>query len=232
MIYAVLVSAGDLSILRTCREVNSEVQSRFYREAICRKEAGYCVKDHSYNDDSYYDHSYYDHRYYNPSPSLQAQNFELRCNLDSSFDRSNARTMQTSRESNPFTFRRVSSFGRGDIRRKQLIIKLKFGAKTSLSQAEAMMVRLFDKPEIFVGFQLLVVKLLSMPKDWNIADKTRIGLVVRSILEPALGAAVHHEGKEDDGECIEFHPWSLVGNQSHRLKPVWFIKKVVWDSDG
>lgn len=206
--------------MRTCHEVNNEVRSRFFQEAICRRKVGYSS-------------SYQSH--YNPPPSLQAQNFELRCNLDSSLDKYRVRGIQAARKWDQWdpvvTFRRASSFGRGDIRRKRMVIELQFGAQISLSENERVIKNVFEQPERFVGFQLLVVKFLPMPEPWTVADKTRIGLKVRNILEPKLGPAVHYEENGDDCGCIEFHPWSLMGSQSHILEPVWFIKQAVWDID-
>ena len=47
------------------------------------------------------------------------------------------------------------------------------------------------------------------------ADKTRIGLLVNSLLEPKLGPA-----SGDDIERIEYRPWSVVASQPHTIKSV------------
>ena len=139
--------------------------------------------------------------------------------------------MQTARNW-PVPFHPASYFGRSDIRRNQMVIELELRAKNSPSDAEYIIEQFFDRPESFIGFRLLVVKILPMPRHWKVADKTRIRQVVKDILEPKLGPAVHHEGEDDEGRCIEFHPWGLAGCQRHSLEPVWFLKRAVWNGDG
>ncbi|KAL9129135.1 MAG: hypothetical protein Q9175_007379 [Cornicularia normoerica] len=48
------------------------------------------------------------------------------------------------------------------------------------------------------------------------ADKTKIRLLVKTILEPNLGPAA--DDNEDDARHIEFRPWGAVGRQHHRLE--------------
>ena len=216
MIYTILISTGHLSILQTCREVNLEAQSMFYRAAICRQYAGYW--------------RYWEHRL-SIVQELLVQNFELHCILDSSDDRSTLRAIQTSREK-PVPFQHASKFGRSDVRRNQMIIELKFGAKSSVLDAEYTLVQYFDRPESFVGFRLLVVKFLPMPEEWQSTSRNRIRQVVKNILEPELGSAVETEEEGYDGCHMEFHPWDLAGRQSYRLESVAFLKRSNLDAKG
>lgn len=112
-----------------------------------------------------------------------------------------------------------------------MVLELGFRRKTSFSDAEYSLEKLLDQPERFIGFRLLVVKFLPMPRGWSIDEETGIRQAVRDILEPKLGSALYSEGEEDGGGCIEFRPWSLVGSQRHRLEPVWFLKPSVWGSE-
>ncbi len=208
MIYSSILSTGQLSILRTCREVNMEAQSMIYREGVCRRNAGNTPT------------------YYNPSSRPKIQNFEVRCDIDS--HGSHPTTMQTSRgiwPSTYWTFRPASSFGRADVRRNQMTIELDFGAGSSPSEDIGFILRLLDRPESFVGFRVLVVRFLNMPSRWSTADKGAIGSAVKNILEPSLGTAVDYEGNGNHGRCIVFHPWSNAGYQSHTLEPVWFMNR-------
>ena len=47
------------------------------------------------------------------------------------------------------------------------------------------------------------------------ADRTRVGLLVNSLLEPKLGPA-----SGDDIERIEYRPWSVVASQPHTIQLV------------
>ena len=211
MIYTILLSTGNVSILRTCREINMEAQSMLYRAGICRKKAGYCRR----------------HETFDSTPSnLLIQNIELRCNIKSRFINPAPFTWQNNRlEDLPFW--PASSFARGDIRRNQMFIELDLGMKTSVPQIEGFITRLLGRAKSFVGFRVLVVKFPPRRRRYSIASETRFRLMVRNILEPDLGPAVDYEEKWNDGRCIEFHPWSNAGRQSHRLEPVWFIMRTM-----
>ena len=113
-----------------------------------------------------------------------------------------------------------------------MTLELEFGTSDGVLDAENFVGRLLDRPGRFIGFQHLVVNFLPLPRGWKVEDKTRISEVVRNILEPSLGPAIWNEGEEDDGGYIEFHPWSLVGQQNYRLEPVLYLKRDDWVSDG
>lgn len=68
-IYAFLFSAGDLSMLRTCKDINDEAQSVFYRTASFRKDIGYRGA----------------YGFHDTPLSPLAQNLELRCDLYNGF---------------------------------------------------------------------------------------------------------------------------------------------------
>ena len=112
-----------------------------------------------------------------------------------------------------------------------MVLELGFRTKTTFSDADYSLERFLDQPECFIGFRLLVVQFLRMPRHWSTNYKTRIRQAVIDRLEPKLGSAVHYGGKEDGGERIEFRPWSRVGVQRHVLEPVWFLKPAVWGSE-
>ncbi|CAF9920505.1 hypothetical protein IMSHALPRED_004942 [Imshaugia aleurites] len=216
MIYTILISTGHLSILQTCREVNLEAQSMFYRAAIRRQGAGYAE---------------WDGGFYNIFSKLLVQNFELHCNLDSHYVGATRCAMQTSR-GNHVDFQHASDFGRSNVRRNRMIIELKFGDDDSLRDAEHALVQYFDRPESFVGFRLLVVKFLPMPEEWPSTSRHRIRQMVKDILEPGLGSAVQTEEEGYDGYHMEFHPWDHAGRQSYRLESVAFLKRSNWDAKG
>ena len=169
MIYALLFSAGDLSLLRTCRGINTEVQSMFYRAGILRQEAGYSAVN----------------RLYDTSSQLLAQNFELRCNLDYYVEFTTIEPV--------LNFRPASYFVHRGIYRNKLLIKLNFGIVSSLSEIKSNITKVLERPKSFVGFRVLVVEL--MPRLRIYADEGRIRLFVKNILEPILGPAVEHYGK-------------------------------------
>ena len=192
MIYALLFSAGDLSLLRTCRGINTEAQSTFYRAGIFRQEAGY----------------YAVNRLFDTSSQLLAQNFELRCNLDCYIHSTTIKPV--------LNFRPASYFVHRGIYRNKLLIKLNFGILISLSGIKSSITKVLKRRKSFVGFRVLVVEL--MPRLMIYADEGRIRLFVKKLLEPILGPAVEHNG--DNGPYIKFRPWSAVGRQHHILEPV------------
>lgn len=139
--------------------------------------------------------------------------------------------MQTRRRDPSERFLPANFFGRGDVRRNRIVLELGFRRKTSFADADYSLDELLDQPESFIGFRLLVVKFLAMPRGWSTDNKNRIRQVVMDRLEPKLGSAVHYQGEEDGGERIEFRPWSRVGVQRHVLEPVLFLKPAVWGSE-
>ncbi|KAM0805815.1 hypothetical protein BDR22DRAFT_906431, partial [Usnea florida] len=217
MIYAILFSGGHLDIIRVSRMINAEAQLVFYQAAIARQSAGFNHK--SIN------------RSYNRGPTLQIQNFELQCNMDSRLEpppgvmMSNVEpTMQTSRaRHSSMSFRCASRFGEHDVCRTQMVIKLDFGPPSSLAppaDAEKWVRELLQPARIFRGFKVLVIEATRTPSFWTMADKTSIGLLVNSVLEPELGPA-----SGDDIGRIEYRPWSVVASQRHT------IESLSWLSD-
>lgn len=211
MIYALLISGGDLSILRVSRMINAEAQFAFYQAAIARQSAGF---NHiSIN------------RSYRGSTS-QIQNFELQCNLDSRLEPPPGTFMsfvrpclQTARKKrSPMSFRPAWYFGDENVCRSEMLMKLDFGPPSSLAsatEAEQWIQELLQPARAFIGFKVLVIEATSAPSFWTMAEKTRIGLLVNSILEPKLGPA-----SGDDIERIEYRPWNVVARQPHTIQPV------------
>ena len=216
MIYALLISVGDLSILRVSRMINAEAHFSFYQAAIARQSAGF---NHVLINDSYRRRTW------------QIQNFELQCNLDSRLEPPPGvpmsivgPTMQTARKrDSSMSFRHASYFGDYDVCRNQMFIKLDFGPPSSLAppaDAVKWIRELLQPARIFRGFKVLVIEATRTPSFWTMADKTSIGLLVNSVLEPELGPA-----SGDDIGRIEYRPWSVVASQRHT------IESLSWLSD-
>lgn len=206
IIYAFLFSAGDLSLLRVCRELNTEAQSMLYRAGIFRQDVAYCL----------------DYRFRDTSSELLVQNIELRCNLDTRLQArniffGNARTS---------TFAPASHYARGNICRGRILLKLMFGARSSLSVVEDEITKILAGPEELIGFQDLVVNFsINKAKNhgrgvWGTANKNRVTQLVKYILEPTLGPAVEYYDR-NDCRCLGFRPWSFVKHRYQRLEPLW-----------
>ena len=210
MVYSVLCSCGHLDIFRVSRMINAEAQLVFYQAAVSRQIAG--LNQRQINDwEGALDQD-----------SL-IQNFELQCNLYSRIAHGSSenilstasRTMQTQRSNGPLNFRPASDFGSSDVCRTQMLIKLDFGPPSSLtssSEFEQWIRRLLSGARSFVGFKVLVVQATRIPRSWTMDDRTRLGAIVNSVLEPALGPA-----KGNDIGHIEYRPWSVVACQQHTI---------------
>ena len=212
MIYAILISVGDLSILRVSRMINAEAQLVFYQAGVSRQIAG--LNQPPIN-------SWY--RALDQDSLIQ--NFELQCNLYSRIAHGSServlasliRAMQTQRRTSTLDFRPASEFGSPDVCRNHMLIKLDFGPRfssISSTEVEQSIRRLLAGARSFVGFKILVVEATPTPRSWTMADRTRIGALVNSILEPKLGPA-----SGDNIERIEYRPWSVVACQQHTIKP-------------
>ena len=206
IIYAFLFSAGDLSILRVCRGLNTEAQSILYRAGVFRQDVAY----------------YLDYRFHDTLSEFLVQNFELRCNLSTRLQArsiffGNARTS---------TVASASHYAHGNICRGQILLKLIFGASSSLSMVEDEITNFLAGPEDLIGFQHLVVHFSinkasdQGPGVWGTANKNRVTQLVKYILEPTLGPAhQHYDG--NDCLCLGFRPWRFVKHRYQRLEPLW-----------
>ena len=212
MIYAILFSGGHLDILRVSRMINAEAQIVFYQAGVSRQIAGL---NHIHINSC--------DRALDQNPLIQ--NFELQCNLYSriahgsseSIPASSIRTMQTQRKTSRLDFRAAFEFGSPDVCRNYMLIKLDFGplsSPTSSTEAEQWIRRLLEEGRSFIGFKVLVVEATRTPRSWTLDDRTRLGAIVNSILEPELGPA-----KGNDIGRIEYRPWSVVACQKHTIIP-------------
>ena len=218
MVYTILFSCGHLDILRVSRMINAEAQLVFYQAAIARQSAGF---NHITINNSY------------RGPTSQIQNFELQCNLDSRLQPPPGvpmsfvgPCMQTSRaKHSSISFRKAWRFGDDDVCRNEMVIKLDFGPPSSLASpadAEQWIQELFQPAQSFRGFKVLVIETTRTPSLWTMADKTSIGLLVNSILEPELGPA-----SGDDVGPIEYRPWSVVAGQRHTIESLSWLSDVL-----
>ena len=106
-----------------------------------------------------------------------------------------------------------------------MVIKLDFGPPSSLASpadAEKWIRRFLDPAQSFRGFKILVIEATRTPSFWTMADKTSIGLLVNSILEPELGPA-----SGDDIGRIEYRPWSVVAGQRHTIESLSWLSDVL-----
>ena len=195
-------------MLHVCKEINMEAQSILYQAGIFRKEIGYRTV----------------YRFHHTSLSPLAQNFELRCNLDSGL-RARPPVYRPSNYTFDVMFAPASYYDRGDICRKQMLMKLDFGPKHHLSKPRDEIIMLLAEPERFVGFQSLVVTFMLKGAEnpraelWTTADEIMIRQMVKDILEPTLGPASEYE--EDYYQCVEFRPWSFAKHQHRQQESLW-----------
>ena len=212
MIYAILFSGGHLDILRVSRMINAEAQLAFYQAGVSRQIAG--LNQHHINE-----------CYRALDQNSLIQNYELHCNLYSriahgsseSIPASSIRTMQTQRRAAPLDFRPASEFGSPNVCRNHMLIKLDFdphSCSTSSTEIGQWIRRLLEGARSFIGFKVLVIEATRTPRSWTLDDRTRLGAIVNSILEPDLGPA-----KGTDIRRIEYRPWSVVACQQHTIIP-------------
>ena len=210
MIYTILFSCGHLDILRVSRMINAEAQLVFYQAGVSRQIAG--LNQRHIND-----------CYRALDQNSLIQNFELQCNLYSRIAHGSSerilssfmRSMQTQRSTSPLNFRPASEFGSPDVCRNQMLIKLDFGppsSSTSSSEFDQWIRRLLARARSFIGFKVLVIETTRTPRSWTLDDRTRLGAIVNSMLEPGLGPA-----RGNDIGHIEYRPWSVVACQQHTI---------------
>ena len=210
MIYTLLFSDGHLDILRVSRIINTEAQLVLYQAGVLRQMAGL------HNHDSY--------RVSGIKSSIQ--NFELQYTLYSRLaHRSSGKNcssavgeMQMHWRTSYWNCRPASDFVDSHICRNQMVIKLDFGPRSSsafLIEVESWIEMLLERARGLIGFKFLVVEATRTPRSWTMADRTRIGALVNSILEPELGPA-----RGDDIGRIEYRPWSVVACQQHTIQLV------------